>query len=155
MIFGGLGLLLNLKSMAGMALKYWKELLVVGMLATIIYQNTFEKRYFLFVNTIPYLELVIEEYEVAVDKMEKANKLLGDTIDKRNDQIAEWKAKSIELEKKNAILAGKLELLRELTNAEDEDILAGPTPQSCEAAIDYLRDAIPDMNFIHRGVPVE
>lgn len=155
MIFGGLGLLLNLKSMAGMALKYWKELLVVGMLATIIYQNTFEKRYFLWANTIPFLELQIVEYEKAVDEMEAANVLLTETIVKRNDQIDEWKEKSQELEKKNAMLSGQLELLRELTNSEVDTILAEPTPVSCEAAIDYLRDAIPEMNFIHRGATIE
>ncbi len=150
-----LGLLFNFKSIASFALKHWKELLVVGMLATIIYQNTFEKRYFLWVNTIPFLELKVVELEKAVDIVEKANKLLGDTIDKRNDQIEEWKEKSIELEKKNAALSGQLELLRELTNNEVEEILAGPTPQSCEAAIDYLRDAIPDLNFKQHEIPAE
>jgi len=155
--FAGLGLKLLFggipwKSMIGLALKYWKELLVVGMLSTIIYQNTFEKRWVFFITTIPYLELKLEEYEKAIEKIEEANHLLSATIDKRNSQIEEWKAKSIELEKKNAVLSGQLKLLRELTDAEVDDILAGPTPQSCEAAIDYLRDAIPDINYIHRGV---
>lgn len=159
-IFAGLGLKLLLggipwKSMIGFVLQYWKELLVIGMLATIIYQNTFEKRWVFFLTTIPYLELKLEEYEAAIDTIEAANHLLSATIDKRNSQIEEWKAKSIELEKKNAVLAGQLQILRELTNKEVDDILAGPTPQSCEAAIDYLRDSIPDINFIHRGVPIE
>lgn len=147
-LFGGI----DFKKWIGLALKYWKELLVVGMLATIIYQNTFEKRWVFFLTTIPYLELKLEEYEEAIDKMETANHLLSATIDKRNSQIEEWKAKSIELEKKNAALSGQLQLLRELTNKEVDDILAGPTPQSCEAAMDYLRDAIPDINYIHRGI---
>ena len=148
LLFGGI----PWKSMIGFALKYWKEIAVVTMLATIFYQNTFEKRYVFFINTIPYLELKLEEYEKAIDKIEAANHTLSAAIDKRNSQIEEWKAKSIELEKKNAVLSGQLELLRQLTDQEVEDILAGPTPQSCDAAIDYLRDAIPDLNYIHRGV---
>ena len=150
-----LSLLFNVKAIASFALKHWKELLVVGMLATIIYQNTFEKRYFLWANTIPFLELKIVELEKAVDIIEKANQTLTDTIVKRNDQIEEWKEKSIELEKKNAKLSGQLLILREMTNTEVDNILAGPTPESCEASIDYLRNGIPDLNYFNRGVPVE
>lgn len=143
------------KAIFGFILTYWKELMVVSMLAIIIYQNTFETRWVFFVNTIPYLENQLEEYVIAVDKAEKANLLLTNTIKKRNDQIAQWKEKSVELEKKNAELTGQLELLRSMTVAEVDQILSDPTPESCEASIDYLRTGIPDLHFIHRGAPTQ
>ena len=152
MAFIGLGIKMLLGGIPWKSiLAHWKEILVVGMLATIIYQNTFETRYVLWVNTIPFLELKVVELEKAVDIVEAANHKLSATIDKRNDQIAEWKKTSEVLEKKHAAQAIQLKLLREMTNNDVAQILDGPTPQTCEASIDYLRDGIPELNYIHRG----
>ena len=153
-IFTAISLLFSWKKIAELGMKafafsieHWKEIAVALMLCTIIYQNTFEKRYFFWVNTIPYLQNVIAQQQEVIDEVVEANNTLSAAIETTNRQIEEWKQVSEQLERDNAALSGELKGLRQSTLDQVELILRGPTPVGCEAAIEYLRQGIPGLQF--------
>ena len=136
-----------LKGAAGFIAKYWKECLIVALLAGAWYQNTQETRWVLWVDTIPYYKVQYEEAMRALDIAVEANETLTAAIEATNKQVEEWKEVSIQLENDNAALSGELKGLRQTTLDQVENILAGPTPVGCEAAIEFLRDGIPELRF--------
>jgi hypothetical protein len=148
------GMLFNWKKMVGLAgqafaffIKHWRECLIVLLLAGAWYQNTQETRWVFFVDTIPYYKVQYEEAMIALDVAVEANETLTAAIEATNKQVEEWMEVSIQLEKDNAALSGELKGLRQSTLDQVEDILAGPTPVGCEAAIDFLREGIPELQY--------
>ena len=153
-IFSALGLLFNWQKIVGLAgqaagfiIKHWRECLIVALLAGAWYQNTQETRWVFFVDTIPYYKVQYEEAMKALDIAVEANENLSAAIETTNKQVQEWKEVSIKLEQDNAALSGELKGLRQTTLDQVQDILKGPTPVGCEAAIDYLRDGIQELQF--------
>jgi len=111
------------------------------------YQNTQETRWVLWVDTIPYYKVQYEEAMIALDVAVEANETLTAAIEATNKQVEEWKEVSVQLERDNAALSGELKGLRQSTLDQVEDILAAPTPVGCEAAIQFLRDGIPELQL--------
>lgn len=153
-MLAAIGALLNWQKLAGLAmqgltlaLKYWKEILVILLISVVFYQNTSETRWALWADTIPYLQAQIDEQAEAIKTITEANEHLSDAINTTNEQIQEWKVVSERLEQQNMLLEGELKGLRSVTVKEVKEILRGPTPESCEAAIQYLRDSIPGLDF--------
>jgi len=149
-----LSLLANAQNIIGvlrkfgvLLLKYWKDVVVVLMLCTIIYQNTQHTRWVFFVDTIPYYQDQYQTAQDALDVAVAANKNLITAIETTNKQVQEWKAVSVGLERANAALSGELVGLRQTTLNQVQDILSGPTPVGCKAAITYLRNSIPELTI--------
>ncbi len=153
-IFTALGLLFNWQKIVGLAtnafaffIKHWKVCLIAFLIAGAWYQNTQERRWVFFVDTIPYYKVQYEEALRALDIAVEANETLTRAIETTNKQVEEWKEVSVRLEKDNAALSGELKGLRQTTLDQVESILAGPTPVGCDAAIEFLRDSIPELQF--------
>jgi len=82
------------------------------------------------------------EIAVHLDNLNKCiegNKVLEQTINKRNAEVQSWKDVSDKLEDEFQGLKGKLDSFRKETNNKVTSILNAPTPKSCEEAIEHLR----------------
>ena len=139
--------LFDLPKIMGFVKENWKAMAIAGMIGMLVYQNTFEKRYVFFIDTIPYWEKEANLNKEALDKAVKANELLSSTIEARNTEINKWKDVSDKLAADNAKLKGVIGAMRTKTDKDVNDILAGPTPGSCEAAMEYLRQGIGDLKW--------
>lgn len=127
--------------------KNWQSSIIVLLAAVIVYQNTFEHRLFFWADTIPYLRDLADEQTGVIREAEAANRGLRDAIDMRNDQIQEWRSITIELERNVGVLEDDILTQQEITRNQVREILLQPTPQSCEASINFLRDHIPDLQY--------
>ena len=127
----------------GVIINNWKEMLIAALFAIIFYQNTFETRAFFWADTIPYLQSVVEEQAAKLENIIDANAVLTEAINDSNSQIQAWKDVSDALETKNILLAAEVDNLREISKTRIRSILDAPTPQSCEAALVFLRDMVP------------
>jgi hypothetical protein len=131
----------NIKKALEFVINHWRECLIGILLGIVIYQNRFETRWLFGAETIPALEadLVIVKNNLATCK--DGNKVLSDAIDANNASIAQYKELTKDLQASVDVLEGELEAARAESEAEVDAILNEPTPESCEKAIDYLRDA--------------
>lgn len=133
--------------------KYWKQILVIGMIVTILHQNfmQFEMLKWAGVRTIPG---ITQEYEqklqVATEQLEEceAGRIeLKSSIDTLNTQIDKWANVSSQLQTQHDELVLELTKMRKKSEQIVQDILSGPTPESCEAAMKYLRDSAGDLKW--------
>jgi len=127
--------------------KNWQGVAAAMLVAIVVYQNTFDHRVFFWADTIPYLRNLTDEQLAAIKKIETANSVLRDSIEIRNDQIDEWKDVSIELERNVEQLSVAILTQQTITRNQVRAILSQPTPQTCEASINFLRDHIPDLQY--------
>ena len=121
--------------------KFWREMLIVSLMGSIFYLTQVETRYLFGMDTIPYLQNQNDELLAGLATCANGNELLTSTIKTRNDEIGEWKEVSDKLEQKNKRLYHEIGKLRGKTNAKVTGILSGSTPESCDAAFQYLRDS--------------
>ena len=119
----------------------WREILIVILLTIVIYQNTSNIRYLFFMETIPSLQLRLEQANSNLDTCVTGNQTLATVIDERNDEVQKWKDISSELEAKTKALSSKLDKLRMNTNKKVDAVLKSKTPKNCNSSIQYLRDS--------------
>lgn len=133
------------KNIAGFVLKYWKQLAVVAMFSIIVYQNfmTFEALKWIGLRTIPGVEQQFNEQVVVLtqqlDACERGRVLLKKEIEDTNNRIQLWSDKSQLLENQRDKLSEQLAQLKQQSDQTVQQILTQPTPQTCEQAIDYLK----------------
>jgi len=132
---------LNFKKIIPFLIENWKILMLVGMIGIIAYQNLSGTRFLFGAETIPSLERRLVEARVIIDTCKAGNDALSASIDKRNNEIQEWKNISNALENNIISLQDNLVIERTKTNIKVKSILTGKTPQSCKSAINYLREA--------------
>lgn len=137
----------NLKKVFTFVIEYWRECIIAVLLAVVLYQNKFETRFFFGAQTIPALEADLAVVKANLDTCVAGNKTLSDAIEENNQKIEEYKALTKELEGSIAKLEQDLEDARKVNEAEVNDILKGPTPESCEKAMQYLRDGTEDLKW--------
>jgi hypothetical protein len=148
-LFGASG---KTSSILGTIGKHWREAVMAALLTIVIYQNTFEHRVFFWVDTIPYLRTLVDDYEDALEDVAMLNKNLAGAIDKTNAEIEQARIITRKLEEQKNMLEGQLLNHREETRIQVQAILNAPTPQSCQAAIGFLRDMIPNLQYDVVGV---
>ena len=145
-----IGLLSNL---VGFCVKYWKQILFIGMAGTIFYQNmmAFEALKWVGLRTIPGVE---QEYQERIDVLqqqlhecEMSRQELKGAIEATNAQIDKWSQVSEDLQRQHNNLKGQLREMREKSDKRVQNILKEPVPKGCEAAIQYLRDAREDLKW--------
>ena len=143
----GLSLLSLPGKMFGFVLRYWKQCFIIGLIVAVLYQNFSPTRYLLWIDTIPYLRNQVTELETQNDEMQKANELLVVRIRKTNETILDWKKKSDALQAKLNKLNDTIEEHQEEVAIDVAEILAAPAPQTCEGSINYLIDAVEDLQW--------
>jgi hypothetical protein len=142
----GWGFILKLAGMASginikKVLQYWREIIIVLLLSVVWYQNSFETRLFFGAETIPALEKELVVAKNDLKKCADANGTLSDAIEANNVRIREYEVLTGKMQTSIDVLKGELDIARAKTNADVDIILNDPTPQTCEKAIDYLRNA--------------
>lgn len=125
----------------------WRELLIVALMVIVVYQNISNTRWVFWADTIPYLQAEIVDAELKVDLALQANSTLRESIEKTNDQITGWRILSKSLEKQSDLLQMDLIVARINTDTTVREVIREDTPTSCSAAFEYLRDAIPELNY--------
>jgi len=146
LLFSLLGMLNPAKILA-FVVKYWKELLLAGMVFTLLYQNFSETRFVFGAETIPSLEMRLEAAKNAVKVCKAGNDKLSAAIDERNEEVQKWKGITTKLQHDVNALNGKLTKMRKATKNDVKVILHDPTPKTCEGAINYLRDGRKDLKW--------
>ena len=131
-----------LSNVASFVIKNWKPIALALMISTLFYQNFQEELWFIpVVETLPTQKIKVIELTKALTAAVTANKVLANTIQARNIEIGKWKDVSKRLERNNAKLEGTLSQMRVHTVESAQVILDGETPNSCDAAFEYLRRA--------------
>jgi len=126
---------------------YWREFLILFLVLFIGYQNTFEHRVLLFVDTIPYLQKQLDESSTKLKECEAGNKNLSNSIDVQNHAILQWKETSDKLEAANARLVTEIDQMHKNTLTQVSTILNGKTPKTCAESMNYLRDSLGDLKW--------
>lgn len=134
-------------ALANFLAKNWKVILGACLLGVVLYQNMSGVRFFFGFETVPALkkDIVILEEDAATLKLN--NKTLSDTINDRNEEIDKWSELTDKLEAQMVQLEKDIADIRTETDQEVDDILNQPTPQTCEKAIDYLREGVEDLSW--------
>lgn len=147
LIFAPAKIMGMLSGAAGFVLKYWKQIIVLGMAATIFHQNfmEWEALKWVGVRTIPG---ITQEYQYQIGVLEEqlqecelSRAELKGQIESVNEQIDQWANVSQQQQQQFDDLTKQLEDMRKQSSQEVEAILAGPTPESCAGAIQLLRDS--------------
>ena len=137
----------NVKKIFTFVVQNWRECLIAVLLAIVLYQNRFETRFFFGAQTIPALEADLAVVKANLDTCIDGNDALSAAIDENNEKIEEYKALTKVLEESIADLQSDLVKARDETEAAVSEILKDPTPQSCEKAMEYLRDGTEDLKW--------
>lgn len=125
----------------------WKFIVIGAMVFCLWYQNFSGVKFVFGIETIPALKQEVSELENALNTCVDGNKLLSDTIDTRNEEIAKWGQVSEEFKQKIEDLKDDLVEERARTKIKVVTVLSEPAPETCEAAIEYLRDSTEDLKW--------
>ncbi len=131
----------NLKKSATFIVENFREILIVSLLCICGYQNLADTRFIFGSQTIPALEADLKESQDNLKVCGDGNAKLSTAIDESNERIREYAELSEKLKSSIVVLNTKLAKKRADTNKEVKVILKDPTPETCKAAMDYLRDA--------------
>ena len=132
-------------------LKNWKMAIFGILIAVIAYQNTvsFEFLRIVGLRTVPGVLQDVEKAERQVSilaeqlaECELGRETLKDEIAETNLQIDKWIELSQGLQQNQSTLSQALIDLKTKSTAELEIILSGPIPETCEGAVDLLREAV-------------
>lgn len=136
-----------LTNAAGFVVKYWRQIAVIGMVVAIFHQNfmEWEALKWVGVRTIPGIEQEYkEEINVLTEQLatcEASRTELKQQIESVNSQIDQWANVSGQLQQQHDALVQELTDMKKQSQQAVQDILAGPTPETCEAAIQFLKEA--------------
>lgn len=88
------------------------------------------------------LEVQVMQLENTVEKKEIQLEACKDRITIINDRVEDLSQDSQSRNKVIEILADNIGTLRELSNERIDDIRDAPTPESCAAAMEFLREGL-------------
>jgi hypothetical protein len=130
-------------AMVEFVLKYWKQCIVLGMAFVIYNQNFMEWQVLKWfgVQTVPALEKQLKLVTEEIDQCQVDKRLLKSQIELVNAQVDKWAEVSGQVQTQHNQLVLELAKLKQETEQTVQQILSEPTPQSCEEAIQYLKDA--------------
>ena len=125
-------------------MKHWQKFLVLGMAFIIYNQNfmEFQALKWFGIQTIPAIEKKLVKAEEAFDNCVDEKNVLEAKIVSVNDQIDQWADVSSVLQQNHNDLLDEIIKMRKKSEKAVADILAGPTPETCDAAIEYLRESV-------------
>lgn len=147
MIFAPAKIISGAKSSIAFVVKYWKQLLIGALVFLVFHQNfmQFEFLKIVGVRTIPGIE---QQYKDDIDRLKidlsdcrQSNERLKGAIESVNTQVDKWANVSSQLQKQHDELVEEITKMRKDTEQTVQNIFDEPTPETCEAAFDYLKDA--------------
>lgn len=138
---------LNFKKLIPFLIANWKPIIFLCMAGMLAYQNFSGTRFLFGADTIPSLNERLEAATKAINTCKSGNDVLSSAIDDRNAEVDKWKKITTNLENDIGILQKDLDSARTKLNAEVDVILKEKTPETCEAAIDYLRVGRKDLKW--------
>lgn len=151
---GWLSILQVLTKSKDLAASNWKEILIILLLGAIWYQNTFEKRFVFFIDTIPYLEKQLAESKKDLKQSQNdlltcknGNDKLAASIEERNKEILNWKAASDKIEGERRLIKSQIDYIRTKAAQQVQDILNSEAPKSCKDAMQYLRNGRKELSW--------
>lgn len=136
-------LLSTAAAVGGFVIKHWKECLFAGMALTIFYQNFMDTEVLKWVGvrTIPGIERQLAVTEAQLTECENSREALKKAIETVNAQVDQWANVSSQLQQSHNALVAELNKMKKDSQKIVDDILKGPTPETCEAAIEFLKEA--------------
>lgn len=134
---------LNPMKIIPFVIQNWKPILIGGMAATIFYQNFMDTEWLKWVGvrTIPGIERELLVKVEQLEACEESRELLKSEIESVNSQVDKWASVSKKLQSSHDELVKELSEMRQKSQQAVQDILDGETPENCEAAMEYLKDA--------------
>lgn len=132
---------------------YWKQIIVVGMMLTIFYQNFMHVEFLKWVGvrTIPGItqeyQTTLKTKEDQLKTCEEGRAKLTGAINTLNSQVDKWATLSTQLQAQQDKLVVELAKMRKKAEHDVQEILNGPTPKTCDDAIKYLKDAAGELKW--------
>jgi len=115
-------------------------------LAVVGYQN-FSTDLYWDIQTIPYVQSKLSDTSAKLKVSADGNATLAASLNKRNEEVAEWKAASAVLLTQNEVLTNEIELIGLTTDKKVARRLRQATPASCTAAFKMLSDGAGDITW--------
>lgn len=137
----------NLKRLFAFFIRNWKPILLALMIGTLLYQNFSGTRFVFGINTIPALEQKITKLEADLQACSDGNEAISNAIERRNEEITKWKEISEQLEIGILVMKDDIVKIREDNDKKVKNILNQKAPETCEAAIEYLREGVEDLQW--------
>jgi len=127
--------------------RFWKEWLIVGLLAVVVYQNVSDTRWVFWADTIPNLKSRLNVAEIELDLIEQANAQLTEAIEERNKEIERWTNVTDELQQNTSDLQEQIANIS-ISNRDNVRIVERQIiPQECTGAMNFLYDSVPELNY--------
>ena len=117
------------------------------MAAIILYQNFSNTRWFIWADTIPYLQERVVGLELSLSIAEQGNKALVAAIEDRNAEIVSLGLITKQLEIQRMGLQADINVLAEKGNAKVTVVEKEIIDQSCAGAMEYLFDSIDQLHY--------
>ena len=127
--------------------RFWKEWLIVGLLAIVVYQNVSDTRWILWADTIPNLKSRLNVAEIELDLIEQANEQLTTAIEERNQEIDRWTNVTDELQQSTSELQDQLARISTSNRDNVRIVERQIIPQECTGAMNFLYDSVPELNY--------
>ena len=134
------------RALGGVA-RLWREALLLICFLVIGYQNISDTRFFLWADTIPFLQAEVVKREVELELALQSNKLLTESIERRNEQVNEQRQVTLLLQEEFAKISEEITGIRRTSNERVRTIIQEKAPETCTAAFEYLRDSIPEIRY--------
>lgn len=143
LIFAPAKILSAIRSAGQFFIKHWKATLIVVVALFIFHQNFMETELLKWagIRTVPGLEHDIAKLQQKLDACEISREVLKNKITDVNNQVDQWANLSHQLQNQHTQLVTKLQDMQKKSDAAVQNILNGPTPETCEAAIEFLKEA--------------
>ena len=135
-------------------MKHWQKFVIILMVAVIYNQNFMELQIFkiIGVETVPHLKQDLErkqneinEQKIDFLRLQADYNELDSLLIKMNAEVDKWTTTSQSLQEKHNNLLAELEELKKQSDQQVTEVLAEPTPDTCDEAIDYLKEAVKDL----------
>lgn len=126
--------------------QYWR-LTLIAVLSTVVWYQNFSTELYWDVPTIPHVSTQLIESEDELKTTIDGNAKLAEKLDKRNEEIAEWKATTSVLETQNEVLSNKIEVVGNSTKSRVAKRLRQPAPSSCTEAFKLLSEGTGELSW--------
>lgn len=141
------------KAMA-FVVEHWRGILIGCLVGLMLYQNFSAKQFLFGMDTIPSLQVQTEKLEadliLSKDHLAtcvKGNETLSEAIDAQNQALKDLGGLASKMDDEFKKLNESVNKIRKDTNKAVKDILNAPTPQTCEEAMQMLRDGVGDIKW--------
>lgn len=139
----------SVKKTIAFVVENWKECAIAALIGTVVYQNFFETEWLKWfgLRTIPGLEQEIDIKKEQLQTCELSRERLKGAINSTNEQIDRWADLSQDLQQSHDKFVDQLDQMTEQRKKAAQEILNEPTPKTCEAAIQYLKDGTGELQW--------